>query len=59
MDEWNRFDPGTGERQPDGSLLVVAKRVPAASPWPNDRMAADVSNIEKQFGIEYWKSFIS
>jgi len=58
-DDWVRFEPTKGEKQPDGSLLVYAKKAPSAYPWPNDRMATDVMRADKQFGIEYWKSFIS
>ena len=58
-DEWIRFNPSTGERQNDGSLLVVAKKPPAEYPWPSDRTLADILRAEKQYGIEYWKTFIS
>lgn len=58
-DEWIRFNPPTGERQSDGSLLVVAKKPPAEYPWPSDRMLADILRAEKKYGIEYWKTFIS
>lgn len=57
-DEWTRFDPSKGVAIGKQTLAVHATPPSKIGLLP-DRFFPNMMRIDKQFGIEYWKSFVS
>lgn len=56
-ESWTRFNPATGVRDAKGSLIVHADGKLVKPSFP-DHFPADVARLDKEYAMEYWKSFL-
>ena len=57
-EDWTRFDTSRGGAKPDGFTVVHSEKDPTRNGWYSDGSIADAARAEKQYAIEYMKSFL-